>query len=199
MSKVVFQSEQAFLHVSHERLFHCGVITPPHRAEQGMKISCSKNEAGVFGAHIEDDGVDYEKLKEMGIPACKRLYTGYVFAEGEAHNQLTLETEEEITAMREHIKDTDNSIVELDAEGNFPAEPEGTPFIANTPHKVLTPAMYCDSTTAEGKTFRFNMGIERNKYITADAEEIATIRGYIKSHSNTGISDPTYKDPLAEA
>ncbi len=48
------------------------------------------------------------------------------------------------------------------------------------------------------RLFYFNMGAEGNKYITTDPEEIAIIRGYIRSHANCGISDPTYKDPLAE-
>lgn len=186
MSKVLFQSEKAFLQVSHDNLFHVGYQPELEYFSQtlGKAVTVATP----------------EQLEERAkLPAPHKVNRSYVFSEGEAHNQLTLETDEEITAMREYIKGTDNSIVELDAEGNFPADPEGTPYIADIPHKVLTPAMYCDRTTAEGKTFRFNMGVERNKYITADVEEISTIRGYIRSHANTGITDPTYKDPLAEA
>lgn len=185
MSKVVFQAERAFHNVTHDHLFHVGYQPELEYFNEtlGKVVTIATP----------------EQLEERAkLPASHMVNRSYVFSEGEAHNQLTLETDEEITAMREYVKTTDNFIVELDEEGNFPAEPEGTPFIAKIPHKVLTPAMYRCTTTAEGKTFRFNMGEERNKYITTDAEEISIIRGYIKAHANTGITDPTYKDPLAE-
>ena len=94
---------------------------------------------------------------------------------------------------------TDNLIVELDENGEEQADPEGTPFIANEAGYVLRPAQYLHCSTAEGKTFRFNMGAERNKYITADKEEISTLRDYVWTNANCGISDPTYKPPVFEA
>lgn len=185
MSKVVFQAEKRYLSVSHCELFHVGVVNAPYRPSEDGK--------GRVWIGSEEEWEALQKLLDPDM-----VNRSYTFSEGADHNQLTVEREDVIKAMRAYAKTTDNRIVELDAEGNFPADPEGTPFIASTPHKVLTPAMYMDKSTAEGKTFRFNMGVERNKYITADAEEISIIRGYIKSHSNTGITDPTYKDPFAE-
>ena len=38
-------------------------------------------------------------------------------------------------------------------DGNEPAEPEGTPFVAKRDGFVLYPAMYEGRTTADGKTF----------------------------------------------
>lgn len=185
MSKVVFQAEKAFYMVSYEHLFRVGVVHTLYKPTEDGK-------GRVWIGSQEE----WEALQKLPDP--DMVGYSYIFNEGIHHNQLTLEREDSIKAMREYIKTTDNFIVELDAEGNFPAEPEGTPFIANTPHKVLTPAMYAGNSKAEGKTFRFNMGVERNKYITADAEEISLIRGYIKAYTNAGIADPTYKDPLAE-
>lgn len=185
MSKVVFQAERAFHNVTHDHLFHVGVVHAPYRPTEDGK-------GRVFIGSQEE----WEALQKLPDP--EMVNGSYVFSGGADHNQLIVEREDVIEAMREYIKTTDNFIVELDEEGNFPAEPEGTPFIANTPHMVLAPEMYTGVTTAEGKTFRFNMGVERNKYITTDAGEISIIRGYIKAHANTGITDPTYKDPLAE-
>lgn len=71
-------------------------------------------------------------------------------------------------------------------------------FIANEAGYVLRPAQYLHCSTAEGKTFRFNMGAERNKYITADKEEISILRNYVLTNANCGISDPTYKPPVFE-
>lgn len=186
MSKVVFQSEQAYYSIPHDELFHVGVVHATYKPTEDGK-------GRVFIGSQEE----WEALQKLPDP--DMVNRSYTFSEGADHNQLTVERDDVIEAMREFIRGTDNRIVELDADGNFPAEPEGTPFIADIPHKVLTPAMYCGRTTAEGKTFRFNMGVERNKYITADAEEISIIRGYIKAHANTGITDPTYKDPFVEA
>lgn len=117
--------------------------------------------------------------------------------EGEEHNKLTLNTEEEITTMRTFASTSDGMIVELDIEGNEPAEPEGTPFVSKTAGLVLYPAVYRGYTPAEGKPFRFTMGSDRNKYITSDPDEISVLRSYIRSYQNCGISDPTYVDPFA--
>lgn len=185
MSKALFQAEKKFHSVSHEQLFHVGVVHAPYKPTEDGK-------GRVFiGSQSQWDAL--QKLPDPEMVSCS-----YIFSEGADNNELTVEREDVIEAMREYIKTTDNFIVELDEEGNFPAEPEGTPFIAKTPHKVLTPVMYMDCTPVEGKTFRFNMGVERNKYITTDAEEISILRGYIRSHVNCGITDPTYTDPFAE-
>lgn len=95
MSKVVFESKQSNLSVAHESLFHCGVIMcPPYKA-------------GVSPLEL-----DIEALREMGIKAPEMYNRTYMFMEGENHNQLTLETEEEIEAMREFIK-ANPDIVEI--------------------------------------------------------------------------------------
>ena len=100
--------------------------------------------------------------------------------------------------LRAYIQQSgDNLIVELDENGNEPSEPEGTPFVAKKAGYVLTPAMYMHNTSAEGKTFRFVMGAERNKYITADPDEIRILRAYVKEGGNCAISDPTYKAPFS--
>lgn len=177
MSQVVFQAERAYYAVSYENLFHVGVVHTPYKPTEDGKSRV------WIGSQEEWDAL--QKLPDPEMVNCS-----YTFSEGIDHNQLTVEREDVIKAMREYIKTTDNFVVELDADGNFPVEPEGTPFIASTPHRVLT--------LTEGKIFRFNMGVERNKYITADAEEISLIRGYVKAYANAGIKDPTYVDPLAE-
>jgi hypothetical protein len=185
MSKVVFEAEKAFTQVSHDSLFHVGIVHTLYKPTND-----GKGRVWV-GSHEE-----WEALQKLPDP--EMVNSLYTFSEGENHNQLTVERDDVIEAMRAYIKGLDNSIVELDAEGNFPAEPEGTPFISRVSHEVLTPAIL-ESATPDGKPFRFNMGVERNKYITADKEEIAIIRRYIRSHANCGIADPTYKDPFSEA
>ena len=185
MSKVVFQAEKSYLQVAHDELFHVGVVNTPYKPSEDGKSRV------WIGSEAE-----WEALQKLPDP--DMINCSYTFSEGADHNQLTVEREDVIEAMRAYAKTTDNCIAELDVDGNFPADPEGTPFIADTPHTVLTPAMYKGISTAEGKTFRFNMGEERNKYITSDAEEISIIRGYIKSHFRAGITDPTYKDSFAE-
>lgn len=195
---VTFKSKQAQLAVAHDTIFHIGVVIPPRKVDQVLKIGVSGDIANL-GARVVNDPVDYEVLERAGIPDPHMVNASYIFNEGVNHNQLTLTREDAIEGMRAYIQRRgDNLIVELDEDGNEPAEPEGTPFVAKRDGFVLYPAMYKGRTTADGKTFYFNMGAEDNKYITTDPEEIAIIRGYIRSHANCGISDPTYKDPLAE-
>lgn len=182
MSKAVFQSEKAYLNVHHENLFHVGVVHTLYKPTDDGKGNL------WIGSQEE-----WEYLQSL--PAPNMVNRSYCFMEGDKHNQLTLTTDVEIEAMRVYAKTTDNAIVELDEDGNFPADPEGTPFISMEPHKVLYSGAFGG---ALNKTIRFNMGVERNKYITTDADEISAIRGYVRSHANCGISDPTYKDPFAE-
>lgn len=192
MSKVVFRAERGYYAVPYEHLFKCGTdilaLANLFRSDGGRIIFDKKH---FFGSEEE-----WERLQ--ALPDWKNAGRSYIFASGKGHNELVLEDPVVIEAMRAYAKTTNNIIVELDEDGTFPAAPEGTPFIARMSYKVLTPAMYMDRTPAEGKTFIFNMGEERNKYITTDADEIRTIRRYVRSHANCGISDPTYKAPFSE-
>lgn len=168
MSKVTFRSKKAFLQISYMDVFKVGFIEVPV----------------VAGKPIIDGkpNIDYAKCKELGIKDPDHVGGGYLFKDGAGSNELTLEAEDVITAMREYVASrNDYLIVELDAEGNEPVEPEGTSFECRTPLTQLHPASYKGVTTAEGKTFNFNMGENQNRYITADAEEIKVLRAYIAS------------------
>ncbi len=189
MSKVVFRAERKYYAVPYEHLFKCGT-----------DISALANLFHSDGGCIVRDkkhffGTDDEWERLQALPDWKNAGRSYVFASGKGNNELVLKDPVVIEAMRVYAKTTDNTIVELEEDGSFPADPEGTPFISREPHKVLYSAKF------EGdldKTIRFNMGEERNKYITTDVDEIRAIRRYVRSHANCGISDPTYKDPFAE-
>lgn len=147
MSKAVFQSEREYFNVSHDHLFHVGYQPELyHYSETLGKVVCIATP---------------EQMEERAkLPAPDMVNRSYCFMEGDDHNLLTLETDEEVEAMRAYAKTTDNAIVEM--------EEDGTPFISREPHTVLYSGVF------EGdldKTIHFNMGEERNKYITADAEE----------------------------
>jgi len=188
--KVTFRSKQRGLSVAYEQLFKCGTdITA-----LGGKFGSNNDDR----AHFRGTEEQWELLQAQ--PDYKKVGSSYVFIEGKRSNELVLEDPVVIKAMRAYIKSRgDNLIVELDEDGNDPTEPEGTPFVAKEADFVLYPAMYKGMTTASGgKTFRFNMGADGNKYITSDPEEIATLRRYIHSHANCSIADPTYKAPFAE-
>lgn len=201
MSKVVFQSEKKYYAVPYEHLFKCGtdIIALANRFRHND--DGYTDEKGCFHfptttldkEHFFGTEAEWERLQ--ALPDWKNAGRTYIFCSGKECNELVLEDPVVIEAMRVYAKTTDNLIVELEEDGSFPADPEGTPFISREPHKVLYSGAF------EGdldKTIHFNMGEERNKYITADVEEIRAIRGYIRSHANCGISDPTYKDPFAE-
>lgn len=174
---ITFKSRQPYYEVPHEILFHVGVRENPPPSTVG---------------YVQ------EMSRRATMPASHMINKAYRFLEGENHDRLTLSTDVEIEAMRAFAGTTDNLIVELDADENEPAEPEGTPFIANKAGYILYHSLYKEQTPAEGKVFRFNMGSDRNKYITTDVNEIAVIRGYIKTHANCGIKDPTYVPPFEE-
>jgi hypothetical protein len=177
---VTFRSKQAGLSVAHETLFHVGV------------------QHDMFNNAGEWIGSPEEWEKRQKLPDPDMVGKSYQFFQGEDHNELTLTREDAIEGMRAYIQQSgDNLIVELDENGNEPSEPEGTPFVAKKAGYVLTPAMYMHNTSAEGKTFRFVMGAERNKYITADPDEIRILRAYVKEGGNCAISDPTYKAPFS--
>lgn len=168
MSKVTFRSKKAFLQISYMDVFKVGFIEVPV----------------VAGKPIIDGkpNIDYAKCKELGIKDPDMIGGSYTFMEGEKNNELTLEDEDVITAMREYVASrNDYLIVELDAEGNEPAEPEGVIFESKTPCFQLYPSYYKHISTAEGKTFNFNMGEKQNRYITSDAGEIKTLRDYASS------------------
>lgn len=205
MSKVIFQAEKKYYTVSYEHLFKCGTDISALANLFWHNDDGYTDKSGCYHfptttldkEHFFGTEEEWERLQ--ALPDWRNAGSSYNFVSGKGRNELVLEDPVVIEAMRAYIKSrNDNVIVELDEEGNFPAEPEGTPFIAREPHKVLTPVMYMSTSSTEGKTFRFNMGVERNKYITTDPEEIRIIRGYIKHNPNTGITDPTYKDPFVE-
>lgn len=162
MDKVVFKSNKRYLQVAHENLFHCGCISIPTKP-----------------GTIEPD---YDKARELGIPVPEKLNSGYCFAEGEEHNLLTLETEEEIKAMREYLKGN-KYIVELDGNMNEPEDPKGAVvYVIVRGSKDYT----THSTALAGRTdikpnrvYNFVGG----KYVTADEAEIKKLDAYIKSTS----------------
>lgn len=139
----------------------------------------------VAGNPFKNNGkpnIDYSKCKELGIKDPDSVGAGYTFSEGEKHNELTLEDVDVIESMRTYIASRgDYIIVELDEEGNDPTDPEGAVFECRTPLIQLTPAEYKNITSEEGKIFYFNRGTQQNRYITADEDEIKTLRDYIAS------------------
>lgn len=177
MSKVTFRSKQPYFQLSYMDVFRVGFITVPV----------------VGGKPYKDNGkpnIDYAKCEELGIKDPNKIGGSYTFMEGEKNNELTLEDEDVITAMREYVASrNDYLIVELDAEGNEPAEPEGVIFESKTPCYQLYPSSYKHISTAEGKTFNFNMGEKQNRYITSDAEEIKTLRDYASSIAFRDINE----------
>lgn len=181
---VTFKSEQRYLQVSHEHLFHCGAIEVPKKPQK-----MAHYESGI---EYEVVVADVEACKEMGIPAPEHL-GGYHFVEGEDHNLLTLDTDEEIEAMRAYAATTDNAVVELDEDGIDLLEKEENDLENNAvvfisrdfPHYRLTPAIYKKRTDAEGKTFVFNRGIKRDLYIPQDTDELQILRNYAKECDNS--------------
>lgn len=183
---VTFRSRKPYLQLSYGNMF----------PDSFVKQSDRQKEIEVYLSMKEEMRKEFRDPRE--VPYSKTGREDFMFDEGADHNELTLTDEEDIAVMRSYSQRSDNMVVELDEDGNEPADPEGTPFIAKHSGYELTPAMYKHCTTAEGKTFRFIMGAERNKYITSDPAEIQLLRGYIKSNMNCGISDPTYRDPFSE-
>ena len=172
MSKVTFRSKQAFLQVPHELIFHVGVVHAPYD-EKGKWIGSTE---------------EWEKLQSLPDP--DMVNNSYTFLEGVGNNELTLEREDAIEGMRAYIASrNDYLIVELDEEGNEPADPEGTVFECKTTLYQLYPAIYKGVSTAEGKTFSFNRGEKQNRYITNDAEEIKILRDYIKTRVDNEFTE----------
>lgn len=204
MSKIIFRAEKKNYAVPYEHLFKCGTDITALANLFRHNDDGYTDEKGCFHfptTTLDKEhffGIEAEWERLQALPDWKNAGRSYIFTSGKGCNELVLEDPVVIEAMRAYAKTTDNVIVELEEDGSFPADPEGTPFISREPHKTLTPSMYSGKTSAGGKIFRFNMGEERNRYITTDSEEISIIRGYIRSHANCGISDPTYKDPFAE-
>lgn len=94
---VTFRSRQAFLQVSHEDIFHVGVVNTPY-AEGGRWVGSDE---------------EWEALQKLPDP--DNVNGSYTFSEGEAHNELTLTREDAIAGMRAYIqKRNDNLIVELE-------------------------------------------------------------------------------------
>lgn len=171
MSKVVFKSKQKFLQVAHEELFHVGVVITRYR------------DGKWIGSQDE-----WEALQKLPDP--DMVGGSYCFCSGEDHNELILEREDAITGMRAYIsKRGDDLIVELNADGTAPEEPEGVIFECNTPFTQLYPAEYKGYTPAEGKTFSFVWGEKQNRYITSDPDEIKLLRAYIANRADNVFTE----------
>lgn len=170
--KVIFRSKHPYLQVTHEELFHVGVVVTSY---------------GVDGEWLGSQA-EWETLQKLPDP--ERVNRSYCFCEGEEHNQLTLEREDAIEGMRAYIAQRDDYlIVELNAQGNVPADPEGVVFECRTPLTKLYPAMYKGCTPAEGKTFVFNRGENQNRYITSDSEEIKILREFINQRVDAEFTE----------
>ena len=100
MSKAVFQSEKAYYSVPHEELFRVGVVHDPYKPTEDGK-------GRVFIGSQEE----WEALQKLSDP--EMVNGSYTFSEGADHNQLTVERDDVIEAMREYIKGN-KSIVELE-------------------------------------------------------------------------------------
>lgn len=85
MSKVTFRSKQAFLQVSHETIFHVGVVSTPYDGK---------------GRWI---GSTAEREKLQSLPDPEMVNKSYFFCEGSGNNELTLEREDAIEGMRAYI------------------------------------------------------------------------------------------------
>lgn len=85
MSKVTFRSKQAFLQVSHETIFHVGVVSTPYDGK-GRWIGST---------------AEWEKLQSLPDP--DMVNKSYFFCEGSGNNELTLEREDAIKGMRAYI------------------------------------------------------------------------------------------------
>ena len=170
MSKVTFRSKQPYFQLSYMDVFNVGFITVPVVGGKPYKDN------------IGNPNIVYAKCQELGIQDTDSVGSVYLLREGADHNEITLENEDVIEGIRAYIASrNDYLIVELDEEGNEPADPEGVIFECRTPSYQLYPAIYRNRTTAEGKTFFFNRGEKQNRYITNDAEEIKILRDYIKT------------------
>ena len=181
---ITFRSRQAQLMVSHDEIFHVGVVHTLYKPKEGGGIEwCGSSE-------------EWDTLQKLPDP--DMVNRSYWFREGENRNELTLEREDAIEGMRAYTKRCGGMVVELDENGEKPALPEGTMFVSKIAGYQLHPAVYKGCTTAEGKTFNFNMGSGRNEYITADPEEISLIRSYVRNTQNCTISDPSYVPPVIE-
>ena len=99
MSKVVFQSEQAYYSIPHDELFHVGVVHATYKPTEDGK-------GRVFMGSQEE----WEALQKLPDP--DMVNRSYTFSEGADHNQLTVGRDDVIEAMREYIKGN-KSIVEL--------------------------------------------------------------------------------------
>lgn len=181
---VTFRSRQAQLTVSHDEIFHVGV-------QPNLYVFCESE--GVVLSCTPEQFEERNKLPDPDM-----VNRAYWFSEGENRNELTLEREDAIEGMRAYTKRCGGMVVELDENGEEPALPDGTVFVSKIAGYQLHPAIYKGRTTAEGKTFNFNMGAGRNEYITADPEEISLIRSYVLSEQNCTISDPSYVRPVIE-
>lgn len=82
MGKVTFRSKQAFLQVSHETIFHVGVVSTPYDGK-GRWIGSTEQ---------------WKKLQSLPDP--EMVNKSYFFCEGSGNNELTLEREDAIEGMR---------------------------------------------------------------------------------------------------
>lgn len=174
--KVIFRSKQPYLQVTHEELFHVGVVITSY---------------GVDGKWLGSQA-EWEALQKLPDP--EMVNNSYCFGEGEKHNQLTLEREDAIEGMRAYIASRgDYLIVELNAEGNIlPADPEeSVVFECRTPLTKLYPAIYKGTTSAVGRTFVFNRGENQNRYITSSSEEIKILREFINQRVDAEFAEIT--------
>lgn len=170
--KVIFRSKQSYLQVAHEELFHVGVVVTSY---------------DVNGKWLGSQA-EWEALQKLPDP--EMVNNSYCFCEGEKHNQLTLEREDAIEGMRAYIAQRgDYLIVELNAEGNVPADPEGAVFECRTPLTKLYPAIYKGTTSAGGRTFVFNRGENQNRYITSSSEEIKILREFINQRVDAEFTE----------
>ncbi|MBS5284633.1 MAG: hypothetical protein KHY46_12365 [Clostridiales bacterium] len=100
MSKVTFRSKQAYLQISHETLFHVG--------DDAVRF------ANLFDGKMRWIGTQEQYEKLQSLPDPDHAGGSYIFLGGADHNELTVEREDVIQAMRAYIEARhDDLIVEV--------------------------------------------------------------------------------------